>query len=166
MKQLLDTVWQRRGVSWIWDDDALNAVASPSEVCSLRELIQAGRYWPDDLPSNGGNTMVVAGLDASLDLLSPKDADHWLNGILKTTILSFQDAYSGEAALVFWLPKGNRRIHTEMASDAVRWRCSAPNSDQQIEFGRLLWGQAGEYPQEIIRAKGEKSAGLFHLRIT
>ena len=21
MKQLLDTVWQRRGISWIWDDD-------------------------------------------------------------------------------------------------------------------------------------------------
>ncbi len=32
MKQLLDTVWQRRGVSWIWDDEALQSVAKPSEV--------------------------------------------------------------------------------------------------------------------------------------
>ena len=53
MKRLLDSVWQRRGVSWIWDDEALYTVARPSEVLSLRELLQAGKNWPDDLPSGG-----------------------------------------------------------------------------------------------------------------
>jgi hypothetical protein len=166
MKQLLDTVWQRRGVSWIWDDEALNTVAKPSEVFSLRQFLRAGKDWPDDLPSNDGNTLVVAGLDACLDLLSPTDADRWLSNDLKSAILSFQDAYSGEAALVFWLPAGQRRFHTEMATDAIRWRCSAPHAEQFIEFGRLLWGEAREYPQEILLAQGAKAAGLFHLRIT
>lgn len=166
MKQLLDTVWQRRGVSWIWDDEALYSVAKPPEVFSLRQFLQAGKTWPDDLPSNDGNTLVVAGLDACLDLLLPADADGWLGNELKSAVLSFQDAYSGEAALIFWLPTGRRRFHIDMASDAVRWRCSAPNSDQRIEFGRLLWGEAREYPQEIILAEGAKPAGLFHLRIT
>ncbi|MEY9722100.1 hypothetical protein ABIA22_004654 [Sinorhizobium fredii] len=166
MKQLLDSVWQRRGVSWIWDDEALSAVTRPSEVYSLRELLRAAKDWPDELPSNGGNTVVVAGLDACLDLLTPADADGWLGDELKSTILSFQDEYSGEAALVFWLPAGQRRFHTEIATDAVRWRCSAPHTDQQIEFGRLLWGEAREYPQEIILSEGGKPVGLFHLRIT
>jgi hypothetical protein len=71
MKQLFDTVWQRRGVSWIWDDEALNKVAKPGEVFSLRELLRFERQWPDDLPSNNGDIMVVAGLDACLDLMSP-----------------------------------------------------------------------------------------------
>jgi hypothetical protein len=53
-----------------------------------------------------------------------------------------------------------------MATDAVRWRCSAPHSDQQVEFGRLIWGEARDYPQEIILADGVKPSGLFHLRIT
>lgn len=166
MKQLLDSVWQRRGVSWIWENDAFSAVAKASEVFSLRELIRASKGWPDDLPSNGGNTLVVAGLDACLDLLTPTDADAWLGTELKSTVLSFQDFYSGEAALVFWLPNGQRRLHAELATDAVRWRCSAPHSDDQIEFGRLLWGEAREYPQEIVLAQGSKPAGLFHLRIT
>ncbi|WP_114217150.1 hypothetical protein [Ochrobactrum sp. 3-3] len=166
MKQLLDSVWQRRGVSWVWDDEALSAVAKPSQVFSLRELMCAVKSWPDDLPSNGGNTLVVAGLDACLDLLTPTDADNWLGNELKSAILSFQDEYSGEAALIFWLPKGERRFHTDMATDAVQWRCSAPYADQKIEFGRILWGEAREYPQEIVMAEEGKPVGLFHLRIT
>lgn len=166
MKRMLDSVWQRRGVSWIWDDEALYTVARPSEVLSLRELLQASRNWPDDLPSNGGNTLVVAGLDACIDLLSPTDAETWIGHDLKTAVLSFQDAFSGDAALVFWLPSGHRRFHTNMATDAVRWRCGAPYSDQHVEFGRLIWGEARDYPQEIILADGAKPSGLFHLRIT
>lgn len=166
MKQLLDSVWQRRGVSWIWENDAFSSVAKASEVFSLRELIRASRNWPDDLPSNGSNTLVVAGLDACLDLMTPTDAEAWLGNELKAIVLSFQDFYSGEAALVFWLPNGHRRLGVSPATEAVHWRCSAPYSDEKIEFGRLLWGEAREYPQEIVLTHGSKLAGLFHLRIT
>ena len=166
MKQMLDSVWQRRGVSWIWNNAAFSSVAKANEVVSLRELMRSQISWPDELPSNNGNTMVVAGLDACLDLLAPTDADAWLGNKLKSAILSFQDAYSGEAALIFLLPSGDRRLHVDLANDRVNWRCAAPNAEEHIEFGRLLWGEAREYPQEIILAQGGKPAGLFHLRIT
>ncbi|WP_171230679.1 hypothetical protein [Ruegeria sp. HKCCA4008] len=166
MKQLLDSVWLRRGVSWIWDDDAFARIAKAQEVVSLRQLIRLNGSWPDDLPSNGGDTLVVAGLDACIDLMSPADADAWLSGELKTAILSFQDEYDGQAALIFWLPNGQRRFQIDLATDAVRWRCSAPNSGNQIDFGRILWGEAREYPQEILLSPDGKPAGLFHLRIT
>jgi hypothetical protein len=166
VKQLLDTVWQRRGVSWIWDDESLSSVAATSEVFSLRELIRASKNWPDDLPSNKGNALVVAGLDACLDLLTPVDAEGWLGNALKSTILSFQDAYSGETALIFWLPKGDRRFQIELATDSVRWRCGGRFADHNVEFGRVLWGEAREYPQEIGMVDRVKPIGLFHLRIT
>lgn len=166
MKQVLDSVWQRRGVSWIWDDDAFAKVARASEVYSLRQLMLATRSWPDELPSNGGDTLVVAGLDACLDLLTPSDADAWLGDALKSAILSFQDFYDGQASLIFWLPNGQRRMPIDLATDSVRWRCSAPFSNEMIDFGRVLWGEAREYPQEIILAQGGRPAGLFHLRIT
>ena len=85
MKQLLDTVWQRRGTSWIWDEDARNLICAAGEVWSLRRFLQAPGQWPDELPSNGSNTLVVAGLEGSLDLLTPEDADSWLAGIIKPT---------------------------------------------------------------------------------
>lgn len=166
MKQLRDSVWQRRGTSWIWDAEALTQVCAASEVWSLRQFLLAVEHWPEDLPSNNGATVVVAGLDGCLDLLAPSDAENWLSAEIKDAILSFQDFYSGEASLIFWLPSGAGRITINSATDAVGWRCAAPNSGQQLDFGRLLWGEAREYPQEILLHDGAKPAGLFHLRIT
>jgi len=166
MKQLLDTVWQRRGTSWIWDEEARNQVCVAREVWSLRQFLLAVGHWPDDLPSNGNNTLVVAGLEGSLDLLMPEDAETWLGDAIKQAILSFQDAYDGQAALVFWLPSGQGRIKFHPATDSIEWRCAAPHSESLLDFGRILWGEANEYPQEILLREGSKPAGLFHLRIT
>jgi hypothetical protein len=166
LKQLRDTVWQRRGVSWIWDAEALNQIALPGEAVSLRQFIQMAIKWSDELPSNKGNTLVVAGLDAGLDLLSPPDAESWLGDSFKRALLSFQDHFQGVAALVFWMPEGQRRLKVQTASDAVVWRCAAPYNDEQLDFSRILWGEAAEYPQEILLPGSSKPAGLFHLRIT
>ncbi len=166
MKQMRDTVWQRRGISWIWSGDALAVVSKPSEVVSLRQWLRMPGKWEEELPSCNGSTVVVAGLDGGLDLLAPEDADSWLGNEVKETILSFQDFYDSDAALIFWLPEGKRRIHLHTASDVVTWRCAAPNSNSELDFGRLLWGEAREYPQEIMLPISGEPAGLFHLRIT
>ncbi|MBB3243905.1 hypothetical protein FHW68_005490 [Pseudomonas sp. Tn43] len=166
MKQIRDTVWQRRGTSWLWDAEALAQVGTASEVWSLRQFAQATGNWPEDLPSNDNNTMVVAGLDGCLDLLTPADAENWLASEMKDAILSFQEFYDGQAALIFWLPSGTGRITSNSATDAVSWRCAHPYSNERIDFGRVLWGEAHEYPQEILLREGAKSSGLFHLRIT
>lgn len=166
MKQTLSTVWQRSGTSWIWDEEARNQVCAAAEVLSLRQFLQLPGRWPDDLPSNEDRTMVVAGLEGSLDLLSPEDAEAWLGDGIKDAILSFQDYYQGEAALVFWLPSGQGRIKWHPATDSIEWRCAAPHNDGLLAFGRILWGEANEYPQEILLREGAKPAGLFHLRIT
>jgi hypothetical protein len=103
MRQLLDTVWQRRGTSWIWDEEARNRVCGASEVWSLRQFLRAA---------------------------------------------------------------GHGRIKFHPATDAVEWRCAVLHSDRFLAFGRVLWGEANEYPQEILLREGSKPAGLFHLRIT
>jgi len=166
MRQTLDSVWQRRGTSWLWDETARNLVCTAGEVWSLRQFLQAVGNWPDDLPSNDNRTMVVAGLEGSLDLLAPEQGELWLTDTIKPAILSFQDAYAGESALIFWLPQGQNRIRVHTATDAVSWLCDAPYRGSQVDFGRLLWGQANEYPQEILQQSSGKPAGLFHLRIT
>lgn len=64
------------------------------------------------------------------------------------------------------LAGGHGRIKVHSATDAVGWRCAAPHGESQLDFGRILWGEAREYPQEILLREGGKPAGLFHLRIT
>ena len=165
MRQLRDPVWQVRGTSWVWDEEARNQICAASEVWSLRQFLRAKGNWPDDLPSNGGRTLVVAGLDGSLDLLTPGDAEAWLGDAIKPAILSFQDEWGSDGALVFWLPGGYSRVRANTATDEVGWLCHAPHG-HQIDLGRILWGQANEYPQEILLRDGGRPAGLFHLRIT
>lgn len=165
MRQLHDTVWQRRGTSWMWNEEARNQICAASEVWSLRQFLRARRNWPDDLPSNDGRTLVVGGLDGSLDLLTPTDAEAWLGDVIKPAILSFQDEWGSDGALVFWLPSGQNRIKVNAATDEVSWLCHAPHG-YQIDLGRVLWGQANEYPQEILLRESAKPVGLFHLRIT
>ncbi len=168
MRQLKDSVWQRRGTSWVWDEEARNQICAASEVWSLRQFLRASKApgsWPDDLPSNGGKTLVVAGLDGSLDLLTSPEAELWLDGVIKAAILSFQDEWGSDGALVFWLPTGHTRIRIHPVTDEVGWLCHAPHG-HQIDIGRILWGQANEYPQEILLRDGGRPAGLFHLRIT
>ena len=166
MKQTTDTVWQRMGTSWVWDEEARNQVCSASEVWSLRQFLCAASDWPEDLPSNHNKTLVVAGLEAGLDLLAPEDAEHWLDDAIKDAILSFQAFYAGGASLVFWLPSGFGRLKFNPATDSVEWRCAQPNADVLLAFSRILWGEANEYPQEILLREGGKPVGLFHKRIT
>lgn len=166
MRRTFDSVWQRRGTSWVWNEEARNHVCVAGEVWSLRQFLQAEGKWPEELPSNGSKTLVVAGLEGSLDLLAPEHAEAWLGDAVKHAILSFQDAWGGDGALIFWLPSGQSRINFHAATDAVTWTCSAPHRGTQLDFGRILWGVAHEYPQEILLREGAEPAGLFHLRIT
>ncbi|MDR1873422.1 MAG: hypothetical protein LBQ90_00200 [Synergistaceae bacterium] len=168
MKKLNDPVWRSKGISWIWDEEARNLVCAANEIWSIRQFIQATGHWPEDLPGNKGDTLVVAGLDGSLDLLCPEDAEAWLGDTIKEAMLSFQGHYEGETALIFWLPQGDKRLEIS-ATDAVNWKCGAPYSESRIDFGRILWGEAREYPKELYSGEGRSSArsiGLFHRRIS
>jgi hypothetical protein len=169
MRQLDDKVWQSMGTSWIWDESARNLVCATNEALPMRQFLQkalAGNALPDNLPSNDAKALVVAGLEGYLDLLTPNDGEQWLRGELKQAILSFQDEYEGQAALVFWLPTGKTRVKIEKHSSAVMWQCSSAQGGGQINFGLSLWGAPNDYPQEIILQAGNKPAGLYYRRFS
>lgn len=86
--------------------------------------------------------------------------------ILPVNQVASIEGNAGEAALIFWLPQGDSRLRVQASTDAVTWLCEAPHRASQLDFGRLLWSEANEYPQEIVLREGGKPAGLFHLRIT
>ena len=73
---------------------------------------------------------------------------------------------TGGGAQVFWLPTGRGCIKVNAATDAATWACPPPHQGQVLAFGRILWGEAGEYPQELVLQAGGRSAGLYHGRIT
>ncbi|MBI2571913.1 MAG: hypothetical protein HYV63_33295 [Candidatus Schekmanbacteria bacterium] len=169
MKLMRDTAWTRRGCSLLWCPSTLVTFAEPSEVASIRTFFVLARSWPEDLPSNNGRALVVAGLEGCLDALSPDDAATWIEQDLDPQIFAFQDEYQGDAALVFWLPSGRGRVRYELASGDYYW---VGRADAHFPLGRLLWAGAEGDAQRILTGDltadpdGDAWVGMYHPRIS
>lgn len=165
-----DSGWMRSGCSLLWSPELLVKVSEPAEVVSLRQFFSISSNWPDELPSNGGDALVVSGMEGTLDLLDTSDAEKWIEHDLLEQILSFQEEYERQAALIFWVPSGRSRIDMTGASEEYLWKHGAKH-DGQLHIGRLLYGGA-ENEVERILVNGDSDydgkgwAGLYHPRIS
>jgi len=173
MKTMNTDTWTRRGINFLWDEGAFSRLAEPSQVLSLRAAIQLSKAWKGDLPANKGRTLAIAGLDLCLDLMTPEDAELWVDKILHPFLWQFQAEYDGEGALVFWIPGGGRRLAMNPASERYSWRCAPPFRERSLEIGRLLLGGA---EADLVRIMDQALAnqdvdgpawiGLHHPRLS
>ena len=173
MRLVQDRSWSRRGVSLLWGPQLLAEIAKPEDVLSIRGFFDLARKWPEDLPSGGGSTLVVAGVEGCLDLLPPEDAEHWLEEDLRPRVLGFQEEYESQTALVLWLPGGGNRVRMTRASESYLWHCGPPWTAQTIPLGRILWSGAENDVGRILDpreknqdADGPAWVGLHHPRIS
>jgi hypothetical protein len=117
MRLVRDKSWARRGVTLLWGAKALNGLAEPSQIGSIRKFFELSRQWPEELPNGDGKSLIIAGIEGCLDVLKPEDAESWLEQELKEAILSFQTEYEGQAGLVLWIPSGRQRIRMNKAAE-------------------------------------------------
>ena len=161
--------WARRGLTLLWGAEALRDLAPASEVRPLRTMFRDRNVLPDELPSNGGRTLVAAGLEATLDCLAPDDAEQWVEQDLREILLSFQRAYQGDRALVLWLPSGRERIKYDAPNDAWLW--AAPGNTT-LPLGRLLFSGAEQEVERLWQpgTRGPRDEttiiGLHHARLS
>ncbi len=168
MKIRQNDTWTRRGCSLIWDPNALISCAKPDEVISFREFIALSRNWPDELPSNDGYALIVAGVEGCLDVLEPDDAQTWIERDLRKLIFAFQDEYQNDCALIFWLPSGGTRFDYSLSTEEYSWKGSGQT---ELPVGRLLWAGARSDAERIDFARNGASlvrdaAGMYHPRIS
>lgn len=164
--------WPRRGFALLWDTQVLGEIVTPPDVFSMRELIALAGNWPDALPAAGGNAIVVAGLEGSLDVLSTTDAREWLTSDFRDLILSFQDYYEGQAGLIFWMPSGHGRISMKGATEEYFWT-HRDSGDSGLPIGRLLFSGAESEVERLLNSDdpdvdvdGKHWVGLYHPRIS
>lgn len=173
MRLVRDSSWSRRGVTLLWGPSALPDLAGPREIRSIRGFFELARQWPESLPSGNGSTLVVAGLEGSLDALMPDDAASWLEEDVRPQVLNFQAEYDSQCALVFWLPSGRKRIRTAGATGAYSWSCAPPFAEQTLPLGRILWAGAEQDAGRILdpheadqNSDGPAWIGLQHPRMS
>lgn len=165
--------WMRRGFSLLWEPRILTEVIAPTAVVSIRDFFALRKAWPDDLPGSEGDALVVAGLDGCLDSLTEQDAASWLETDLKSAVLSFQEHYEGQAALILWLASGRTRIGMDLADEEYFWKVGTGRDGARLALGRCLWGGAEADVARILVSEekdpdfdGEAYVGLHHPRIS
>lgn len=168
-----DSSWLKKGISFIWSAHALQKANDPASVVTLREFFAMSENWPDDLPGNQGNALVVAGVEGCLDSLDEEDAMVWLENDLKQIILKFQSHYEGQAALIFWLPSGHSRIHMDRANEEYFWKKTTSKTAERLPLGKSLFAGAESDIVRIILSEeaspdmdGSAWVGLHLLRIS
>jgi hypothetical protein len=173
MRLVRDKSWARRGVTLLWGAKALNGLAEPTQIGSIRRFFELSRQWPEELPNGNGKSLIIAGMEGCLDVLKPEDAESWLEQELKEAILSFQTEYEGQAGLVLWIPSGRQRIRMNKAAEQYLWRCGHPFGEREIELGRILWAGAESDAGHVLDSEeknqdpdGPAWIGLHHLRIS
>lgn len=164
-----DDLWTRRGITLLWDADALNRLCQAKQVASVRRfrtLHAAG--WPeDDLPLINDGAVVVAGLEACIDALPPDDASLWLEEKIYPAIVSYQREVAdggSQAALIFWLVE-SARLEYRTSEDTWYWHCGGEYKKQQIPLSHCLFNGAQHDLKEIQDAQGNR-LGLYHPRIS
>jgi hypothetical protein len=165
--------WMTMGISLLWDADALNRLCRVDQAVSLREFLRLhGESWEGvDARLINKRALLVAGLDAAIDSLSPADATQWMEDTLYPAIRDYQQAVADggrEASLVFWLPD-HRRIELKAAEGNFQWLCAGEHRHERLSIGRCIWNGAQDSVQKIITHdahKKERWLGLFEARIS
>ncbi|MCZ2340444.1 MAG: hypothetical protein LC104_01450 [Bacteroidales bacterium] len=170
---LHDDIWTRRGISLLWDAEALSKICTPQQVVSLRRFLGLHALgWPDDqLPLIDDQVLVLAGLESAIDSLSPADAEHWLEQVVYKAIISYQREVAdggSQAALVLWITE-NRRLTYLTSDDTYNWHCGTEYKGQTIPLSRCLFNGAQHDLRRIHvfdDKKNEHWIGLYHPRIS
>ena len=164
-----DDLWNRRGITLLWDADELNKLCQPQQVVSLRRFRQlhAGGWQENDLPLVNDVVLVVAGVESCIDALPPEEATSWLEQRIYPAIVDYQREVAdggSQAALVFWIVEPDR-LQFRTSEDAWHWHCGGEHKKQQIPLSHCLFNGAQHDLKEIHDTEGNK-LGLYHPRIS
>ena len=173
---LTDSVWQRKGVSLIWDVEALASLGPLADAISLREFFQwDADGWQESSEharfSGGARRLVVAGLEAALDAMSPDEAMAWMRETLLPVISRCCDvvfAGGGQGALIFWMVL-QQRFRVGLQDATVFWKCDGEHRGEEITFSHGLWNGAYKDVQRIAplnHANADVGIGFYLQRIS
>ena len=164
-----DDLWKRRGISLLWDADSLNGLCDSDQVISLRQFrgLHADGWNDVDDFLVDEVTLVVAGLESSIDSLAPEQATEWLKENLYKELVDFQREVAGggtSASLVFWFvdPK---RLDFKPTESEWFYHCAGEHKNEQIPLGQCLFNGAQRDLKKIQDRDG-KNLGLYHPRIS
>ena len=117
MQEMSSSSWLRRGSSIVFDQITLGPLISSGQLISLREALGWMNAWPDHPPEDA-STLLISGLETSLDVLSPEDAETFLRTRVKPFIQEIQGRWD-QCGIVFGFGVSAKSFKVTPSSEEV-----------------------------------------------
>jgi hypothetical protein len=157
------SAWQRRGSSVVFDKVTLGELIQNQAMVSLREALGWMKSWPEASPGSA-HTVIVVGLEACLDLDSPKSVETWLQTHIKPFIEEFQRHWD-QCGLVFGFGVSDKAFTVTSADEEVVFTRS---DHKEVRLSYALWnGSSTLNVTRLIRQgdrAGEPVTVGYHVR--
>lgn len=99
MDTITNTVWQRKGSSFIFDQKSLGPLISDGAVISLRQALSWYRGLPAAPPVTG-RTILVSGLETVIETRQPQEAEDFLCRRIRPLLIHLQNHWT-DCGVVF-----------------------------------------------------------------
>jgi hypothetical protein len=162
MREMSSSAWQRRGSSVVYHRHMLGPLIAAGCLMSLREALGWLHNWPDAPPGNG-QTVLVGGLETSLEVLSPAEAEDFLRRRVQPFISVLQSRWD-QRGLVFGFGCPSQRFRINTHEEVL---FSHPQGGV-VRLSSSLWnGAAGQDMYRLFTkdpATNQLVPGGFHVR--
>ena len=161
MQDMTSSMWRRKGSSLVFHQDLLGPLISADCLVSLRQALGWIGNWPADAPGDG-NTVLVAGLEAVLEVMKPEEAEDFLRGRVRELIHEFQRHWD-QRGLVF----GFGCSHKQFEQDAFDHVLFKGPGNRVMRLSESLWNGSATHDMYRImttNADGKDEPGGFHVR--
>lgn len=134
MQEMSSSAWKRRGSSVVFDKQTLGQLIEEQGIVSLREALAWMTLWPAS-PPNDARTVVVSGLEACLDIGTPKEAEARLQQRIKPFIEEFQRRWD-QCGLVFGVGVSGNSFTVMSADEEIEFTRS---DHKKVRLSYALW---------------------------
>lgn len=161
MRESSATSWLRCGSSIIFDHESLGPMIGDGSMVSLRTALSWKHNWPAR-PCNGGDTVLVSGLETVLDVCEPKDAEDYLRKVIKPFIMEFQYRWE-PCGLVFGFVNGEKSFAVTTTDEEVEYK---KRGNKRIRLSYAMWdGSSTLNVTRLIRKKGKSQVPIgYHVK--
>ena len=161
MKELSTSSWQRQGSTILFDPEALSLLLRAGCLISLRQFLTWEQQWPP-IPPGNGQTVLVAGLEAYLELLPPEKTEYFLRFKIRRLIEDFQYEWQ-RCGLVFGFTRPASVFKVLSTNEEMVYMLTG---GKHIRLAHGLWngGAAMDIAQLVKYDGSNKTVIGYHVR--